>query len=85
MKLFWGGGDFSIYKSSTYSVGNGVGRGVSLGEGVEVGIGVTVGFGVDVGSDVLEGVKVNVGVGVPEGVTSINFFFQGLLDPEWVL
>ena len=70
----------SIYKSSTYWVGNGVSVGV--GVGVSVGVGVGVSVGVTVG--VLEGVKVNVGVGVAVGVSSTNFFFQGLLDPVLV-
>ena len=85
------GTDLSIYKSSTYSVGNGVGSGVLVGFGVDsgvlvgYGVGSCVGNGVDVGSGVLVGTEVDVGIGVSEGVTSINFFFQGLPDPVLVV
>jgi hypothetical protein len=78
----------SIYKSSTYWVGNGVSVGVGVGVSVGVGVGLSVGVGVGVSVGVtvgvLEGVKVNVGVGVAVGISSTNFFFQGLLDPVLV-
>ena len=73
----------SIYKSST----NGVGDGVSVGVLLNVGSGVFVGVGVDdsVRVGVLVGSQVDVGIGNSVGVTSINFFFQGLLDPVLVV
>lgn len=40
-----------------------------------MGVGETVSVGVLVGSEV------DVGIGVSVGVSSTNFFFQGLLDP----
>ena len=78
----------SIYKSSTNGVGDGVSVGVLLnvGSGVFVGVGVddSVGVGVDdsVRVGVLVGSQVDVGIGNSVGVTSINFFFQGHLDPD---